>query len=132
MAIAAAIAGANRPLSPQEILTIAQTSVEKLGIATVYRNLKALLDEEALKVVHLPGESPRYESATHGHHHHFQCTACARVFDVHDCPGDLRGLAPKGFLVESHELTLYGRCADCALPTRRASREPRARRAPAG
>jgi Fur family ferric uptake transcriptional regulator len=35
------------------------------------------------------------------------------VFDIHSCPSDLGNLAPKGFKVESHDLTLYGRCKDC-------------------
>jgi Fur family ferric uptake transcriptional regulator len=113
-AIYAVVAGAQRPLSPQEILETAQVSVEGLGLATVYRNLKALLEDGAIEVVQLPGESPRYEPAGQSHHHHFQCTQCARVFDVHACPGDLKGLAPQGFQVHRHELTLYGLCADCA------------------
>ncbi|MBW8461130.1 Fur family transcriptional regulator [Acidovorax sp.] len=113
-AIYAVVAGAQRPLSPQEILETAQVSVEGLGLATVYRNLKALLEDGAIEAVQLPGESPRYEPAGQSHHHHFQCTQCARVFDVHACPGDLKGLAPKGFQVQRHELTLYGLCADCA------------------
>ena len=113
MAIAAAIAGASRPLSPQEILEMAQASVQGLGIATVYRNLKILLDESLITAVNLPGDSPRYESSGHAHHHHFQCEACGRVFDVHACPGDLSSMAPAGFQVSHHELTLYGLCADC-------------------
>ena len=113
-AIYAVVAGAQRPLSPQEILETAQVSVEGLGLATVYRNLKALLVDGAIEAVQLPGESPRYEPAGQSHHHHFQCTQCARVFDVHACPGDLQGLAPQGFQVQRHELTLYGLCADCA------------------
>ena len=28
--------------------------------------------------------------------------------------GDLASLAPPGFEVDSHEITLYGRCSDCA------------------
>ena len=113
-AIYAVVAGAQRPLSPQEILETAQESVEGLGLATVYRNLKALREDGAIEVVQLPGESPRYEPAGQSHHHHFQCTQCTRVFDVHACPGDLKGLAPQGFQVQRHELTLYGLCADCA------------------
>jgi len=35
------------------------------------------------------------------------------VFDVHQCPGELKELAPKGFSVERHELTLFGKCSDC-------------------
>ena len=59
-----------------------------LAIATVYRNLKLLVDAAEIVAVTLPGESPRYEPARHAHHHHFQCTTCKRVFDVHACPGD--------------------------------------------
>jgi len=84
-------------------------------MATVYRNLKSLVDDGALKIVTLPGEGARYEttSVAEHHHHHFQCTNCQRVFDVHACTGDIDSMAPKGFSVERHELTLYGRCADC-------------------
>ena len=88
-----------------------------MGMATVYRNLKLLVDEGAVQMVTLPGDSPRYESAGHAHHHHFQCEACGRVFDVHACPGDLSSMAPAGFQVSHHELTLYGLCADCRQST---------------
>ena len=115
-AIRDAIALASRPLLPQEVLDAAQQQVPGLGIATVYRNLKALVEEGELQAVNLPGENPRFELAGHAHHHHFQCQHCQRVFDVHACPGDLSRLAPLGFTVEGHDLTLYGRCRECALP----------------
>ena len=118
-AIRDAIAVADRPLLPQEVLDAAQAASPGLGIATVYRNLKALLDEGEVCAVQLPGENPRYEIAGGHHHHHFQCRLCQRVFDVHACPGDLSRLAPEGFTVEGHEITLYGRCKDCALPASR-------------
>ena len=85
-----------------------------MGIATVYRNIKSLVEEEVLQEVRLPGDNPRFEIAGHKHHHHFQCMQCQRVFDVHACPGDMSRLAPKGFTVENHDLTLYGHCKDCA------------------
>lgn len=118
-AIRSAIDEAGRPLSPQEVLDLAQGEVPGLSLATVYRNLKQLVDADEVRAVSLPGESPRYEAAHHDHHHHFQCTECGRAFDVHACPGDMAGLAPAGFTVTHHELTLYGRCADCS-PRRRA------------
>jgi Fur family ferric uptake transcriptional regulator len=123
-AIHAVIEAAGRPLSPQEVLEAAQADVPALSLATVYRNLKLLTDAGDVAVVSLPGESPRYEPSRHTHHHHFQCTACKRVFDVHQCPGDLARLAPKGFTVEHHELTLYGRCDECPAPRKAAASRP--------
>jgi Fur family ferric uptake transcriptional regulator len=112
-AIRAALEAAGRPLLPQEVLEAAQADVPGLGLATVYRTLKALVEEDELRVVHLPGENPRFEAARAGHHHHFQCTRCQRVFDIDACPGDFARFAPRGFSVEEHELTLYGRCSEC-------------------
>ena len=124
-AIRQAIAAAGRPLSPAEVLEAARREVAALGLATVYRTLKALVDEGAVQVVTLPGENARYEIARRGHHHHFRCDACQRVFDVAGCPGDLAGLAPPGFRVDRHEITLYGRCPDCATSRARAARPVR-------
>ena len=121
-AIRDVIAQADRPLLPQEVLDEAQRHSPGLGMATVYRNLKALVEEGELQAVNLPGENPRFELTGHQHHHHFQCRKCERVFDVHACPGDLTKLAPPGFTVEDHDLTLYGLCSDCArrrAPARR-------------
>lgn len=112
-AILEALASLNRPLLPQEILAEAQLAVPSLSLATVYRALKAMSDEGELQVVNLPGQATRYELQRH-HHHHFHCNACQRVFDIDACPGDLSKLLPRGFRLEQHELTLYGRCPDCA------------------
>lgn len=124
-AIREAIAEAARPLLPQEVLEAAQIGVPGLSLATVYRNLKALLEDGELQAVNLPGENPRYELADRSHHHHFQCRQCQRVFEVDACPGDLASLAPPGFTVDGHELTLYGLCRDCApAKARRRSTAP--------
>jgi Fur family transcriptional regulator, ferric uptake regulator len=125
-AIREAIEAAGRPLSPAEVLDEARRHVAALGLATVYRNLKALVDAGEIQVVTLPGEAARYEVARRGHHHHFRCDICQRVFDVHQCPGDLTGLAPPGFSVVRHEITLYGRCSDCQPATKRRARKPEA------
>lgn len=114
---------AGRPLLPSEILTEGQRDVPALGLATVYRNIKQLLEAGEIQPVELPGEPPRYELAGHKHHHHFHCSDCGRVFDVHACPGDMQKLAPPGFTVDGHELTLYGLCSDCKRP---AARKPSA------
>jgi Fur family ferric uptake transcriptional regulator len=121
-AIREVIAQAGRPLLPQEVLEAAQAITPGLSVATVYRNLRTLVDEGELRPVVLPGENARYELAGGGHHHHFQCLTCQRVFEVDACPGNLASLAPAGFTVQDHDLTLYGQCSDCgARRSKRAS-----------
>jgi Fur family ferric uptake transcriptional regulator len=107
-------------LSPPEILARARETVPTLNLSTVYRQIAALLGEELVAAVALPGQPMRYEPACEEahedpghHHHHFHCTACDRVYALHACPGPMQDLVPRGFKVESHELTLHGRCADC-------------------
>ncbi len=112
-AILSAFSTANRPLSSSELLALSQAYVANMGIATVYRNVKTMTQEGILQTVSLPNEAPRYELAHLHHHHHFQCKQCDRVFDVHGCLPGIEGLAPKGFKIESHDITLYGACADC-------------------
>lgn len=118
-AIYAALSKAGRPLLAQEIFALSTEAVPQLSLATVYRNIKALQEEGLIKAVLLPGQNPRYElvsldHAEHAHHHYFQCRECERVFDLETCPGNLDKLAPNGFLVEDHEIILYGRCEPCA------------------
>lgn len=112
-AIAEVLRTAHRPLSPAEILSASRAAVPRLGTATVYRTLRAMVEDGTIAPVFLAGEAARYELAHLGHHHHFRCRACERVFEVEGCPGDLSGLAPKGFQVEAHDVVLFGRCAGC-------------------
>lgn len=121
-AIAEAIRSAGRPLLPLEILDMARGTVPSLSLATVYRNLKQLVEDGDLQTVALPGDVTRYEPAGSGHHHHFQCRQCERVYDVPGCADHLGALLPRGFTVEDHEITLYGRCADCQRLPRRLRR----------
>ena len=105
---------AGHPLSPKEVLDAAQRTVKGLGIATVYRNLRTLQDDGWIAVVEVPGDSLRYEVAGKDHHHHFLCRDCDKLFEVDDCPGNVRAVTPEGFELEGHDLLLYGLCRGCA------------------
>ncbi|HET9767901.1 MAG TPA: transcriptional repressor [Thermoanaerobaculia bacterium] len=115
-AIRGTLAAAARPLSPQEVLSAAQRVLPGLGIATVYRTVKALLADGVLHTVELPGAPARYELAGKRHHHHFHCRTCDGVFEVDACPAGIRRLLPRGFRLERHEIILYGLCAGCEGP----------------
>lgn len=86
-----------------------------MGIATVYRAVSLLNESGQVKAVILADGQTRYEAAHLGHHHHFRCRRCCRVFDLDVCPVALAEPAtlPGGFRVDGHELTLYGKCPGC-------------------
>lgn len=113
--IEAILKQADFPLLPKELLSKAQTLLPQLGIATVFRTLKKMVAEGEATVVCLPGDSPRYERADLEHHHHFKCSDCESVFEINGCPGHLEQLLPQGFQLTNHDITLFGRCANCSL-----------------
>jgi len=116
---------ANGPLSTPEIFKLAK-KVIPLGIATVYRTINLLLAAKEIQSVILPSGETRYESANLGHHDHFQCRKCRHVFDLSVCPLHLASgtIIPGGFMVEDHEMTLYGLCPDCAKTGGKTKRLP--------
>ncbi|MBI4287087.1 MAG: transcriptional repressor [Chloroflexi bacterium] len=113
-AIRRALVDAARPLSIDEILETAQNEVARLGIATVYRNLKSLQGEGQIVRVDLAGQSSRWEVTPGCHHHHFLCSTCDRMFEVHGCPDDLSNMLPGGYALEEHDILLRGQCVDCS------------------
>jgi Fur family ferric uptake transcriptional regulator len=141
-AVVDALAHSGQALSPPDLHAMAQSSVPSLNLSTVYRQIRALEDSGEIVRVELPGQPARFEiasrvaplpHATHhvhshssrsrgarqappepAHHHHFHCVDCDRVYPIHACPGPMQDLAPPGFEVQRHDLTLRGRCAECA------------------
>ncbi|WP_418316649.1 Fur family transcriptional regulator [Piscinibacter sakaiensis] len=134
-AVLDSLSASGRTLSPPEILEIARQHAPGLNLSTVYRQVKALESDGQLVKVELPGQPARFEArCRHGaggdescssrsavgaaalphHHHHFHCVVCNAVVPIHGCPGAMQELAPRGYLVESHDLVLHGRCAQCA------------------
>ena len=113
-AIVRVVREAPGPLRPLEILDLASRIVPTLGIATVYRQLRRLQDADEVRAVDLGVNDVRYEPTDRGHHHHFLCRECEEAFDIHGCPGGMAELAPPGFEVEEHAITLYGRCGECS------------------
>jgi Fur family transcriptional regulator, ferric uptake regulator len=113
-AIRAAFLEANRPLSPDEALLLAQREVDALSIATVYRNISNLVEDKWLTPIEVPGNSTRYEVAGKAHHHHFQCNVCGTVHELEGCTIQTKPKLPRGFKYASHDFFVYGVCSSCA------------------
>jgi Fur family transcriptional regulator, ferric uptake regulator len=112
-AIRTAFVETDRPLSPEEVLSYAQRVVSDMSIATVYRNLKAMVEDGWLVAVELPGDPPRYELSGKKHHHHFLCNDCQKVYEVEGCVPTTKHKLPRGFRALSHDFILHGICAAC-------------------
>lgn len=86
-----------------------------IGVATVYRAVSAMEATGWLERVGERAGSVLYARCAAGdhHHHHVVCTSCGRV-EPAECPLRLdQAQAPGGFVVTSHEVTLYGLCPAC-------------------
>jgi Fur family ferric uptake transcriptional regulator len=103
----------DRPLAADEVLELTQRKIAGLGMATVYRTIKALTDEGWLVPVEVPGAPPRYEVRGKAHHHHFHCLKCGKLFELDGCLERLGTLIPPSFRVVDHVVLIYGYCAGC-------------------
>lgn len=117
-AIREAFLESDRPLSPDEVKELARLKVKNLNLATVYRNLKSLLEEKWLIPVEIPGTVTRYEVAGKERHYHFLCDRCKKLFDIQGYDSSFKPKLPRGFRAAGHQLIFYGTCAACAKLTR--------------
>ena len=102
-----------RPVTPQELLEAASAESPGLGLATVYRTLKNLVESGEVRKIEVAGVPPHYEMDSDKHHHFFVCEDCHKLFDLEGCPGGFKKLLPPGFSMKSHEVVIYGECRDC-------------------
>ena len=112
-AIEAVLQNSDRPLSVHDLQREAGKDARGIGIATIYRTLKDMLEEGWIRKVDIPEKALHYEKAHLHHHHHFFCETCEQVFEIEACPPGVNTLAPDGFTVNRHEITLYGHCKGC-------------------
>lgn len=107
----------SRFLSAQQLHEMLSAEGQRMGLATVYRQLGVLVDEGEADVLLSPeGESLYRFCVIDGHHHHLICNTCGRVEEV-DAPEVeawvARVAVEHGFTVSSHIANVFGTCAEC-------------------
>ncbi|MBN1403075.1 MAG: transcriptional repressor [Opitutales bacterium] len=107
-AIKRAIESAGRPVGPKEILELACGEVPNLGIATVYRNIKTMVEKGELDPVDLPGQAPRYQPPSEKKPHLFICEKTDRVFTIDPKAADFKPALPEGFVLDRFQIICYG------------------------
>lgn len=103
--------------SAQEIHASLHGGGDKIGLATVYRTLQAMVDEGLVDTLRTDeGEQVFRRCSTH-HHHHLVCRECGRTIEVEGPMVERwaeRVSAEHGFTDVAHTLELFGRCSECA------------------
>jgi Fur family peroxide stress response transcriptional regulator len=92
----------------------------RISLATVYRNLRSLVEEGKIRTLLLDEQGARFDPET-SPHDHFVCERCGRVVDLflrRARQVDLSPLAKPGYIVTTHSLTVHGTCQVCAARRR--------------
>jgi Fe2+ or Zn2+ uptake regulation protein len=99
--------------SAEEVLRQVRTTLPRVSLGSVYRNLKTLREAGLVREI-VTAEGRRYDAVT-APHPHFVCERCSRVFDLARPlpPRALRRALPQGFAVSQIHLELRGTCSEC-------------------
>ena len=119
----AALQGDHSHPFAHEIYRRVRQKLPRISLGTVYRNLHSLVEGGKIRTLLLGDQVARYDPET-SEHDHFICERCGRVSDLFLRRArriDLTSLARDGYVVTTHNVTVYGMCRVCAA-RRRTSR----------
>lgn len=90
---------------------------DRMGLATVYRALQAMVDAGELDMLRTPEGEASYRKCSDGHHHHLVCRNCGTAEEI--AAEVVENWAAEvsrrhGFTDVGHEVELYGLCSDCS------------------
>jgi Fur family ferric uptake transcriptional regulator len=106
-----------RHLSAEDLYDRVKGPHPELGLSTVYRTLDLLTELGVVRKDDFGEGYSRYELATERMHHHARCQDCGRVIEFNEELMEYLALQVEretGFVTDWHEITLHGRCRECA------------------
>jgi Fur family peroxide stress response transcriptional regulator len=110
----ALIESKNHP-SAENIFNQIRASFPDIALDTIYRNLSTFSDVGIIHLVEGYVEAKRYDPNTKPHHH-FRCTKCNRLLDLHtDSFGKLKvpHKIKKKYNISNIKIVLEGECDGC-------------------
>ena len=100
-----------------EVYDLVRQQRPHIGLASIYRILRHLVEQGYIRELRLGDESSQYDGRM-SRHDHAICRSCGKLLDV---PVDI-AFSPQalqeaagavGIVLETHEVRLYGRCLAC-------------------
>ncbi|GAB94991.1 Fur family ferric uptake transcriptional regulator [Kineosphaera limosa] len=117
-AVQEALAATPDFVSAQDLHARMRSGGDSIGLATVYRTLSTLAEDERVDILRTPEGEARYrQCSTDEHHHHLVCRECGLTVEV-DGPAveewaEQTG-RQHGFTGITHTVEVFGTCDDCA------------------
>ena len=103
-------------INAQDLYVKLRQRGDKLGLATVYRGLKALKLEGTIQERVSPTGESFYSVISKDHQHHLNCVGCGRSLSLDTCPLEQQAFEPyqaENFKVFYHTLEFFGLCSVC-------------------
>ena len=119
--VADALASAGRQVTAQGLYERLRRLDPRIGRATVFRTLEALVAAGVARRLEQDGHVYGYVACRPEHHHHLACDRCGRVEEIGEgyiTPVAERLAAEHGFQIDDARLDFYGMCARCAAEVR--------------
>jgi Fur family ferric uptake transcriptional regulator len=115
--VADALGAIDRRLTAQELYDRLRAHDPRIGRATVFRTLEALVTAGVARRLEQDGHVYGYVSCRPGHHHHLACDRCGRVEEIGE--GYVAAVAERansefGFRIDDARMDFYGLCQRCA------------------
>jgi Fe2+ or Zn2+ uptake regulation protein len=99
----------------EEVFLAVKRELPRISLATVYKNLEALVACGAASKLIYGDSAARYDIRT-DHHYHSRCLNCGRITDLEPEAGrQMLKLVklPSGFKVEDYHVEILGYCKSC-------------------
>ncbi len=99
----------------EEVFLAVKPNLPRISLATVYKNLEALVSCGVVSKLAYGDASARYDIRT-DHHYHTRCLECGKIWDLNASEGAewLAQIKPQaGFQVKDYRLELLGYCREC-------------------
>ncbi len=115
--IAATIDESKEFLTAQQIHAQLRDAGESVGLATVYRALQSMADNNEVDSIRNEDGEMAYRSCSESHHHHLICRECGKTVEIF--PTSLEDWTSEivekhGYTSPEHLLEIWGLCPDCS------------------
>lgn len=114
-AIAETLAGFDDFRSAQDVHEAMRQTDQRVGLATVYRTLQAMVEGGELDSLRSETGEVTYRLCSGSHHHHLVCRVCGKALEVRGPAVEKWAeatAAAHGFREISHTVELVGTCSD--------------------